>query len=127
MPEKADQQKLHSIYMKIARNCHESYHFKITNAKVLAPLKWLKMEDLIKVRVLNFTHSVLINKKPDFIYNNLIIPQRTSKDIRYKNNFKIKNIFPNYIKLYNKLPGEYRGYNRKGFKSKIKKQVKNLT
>ena len=123
---KADIQKLHSIYMKIARNCHESYPFRITNAKVLAPLKWLKIEELIKVRVLNFAHSVILNKKPESIYENLIIPQRTSKDIRYVNNFKIKNIFPNYFKLYNKLPGVFRGYNRKGFKLKIKKQISKL-
>lgn len=121
-----DIQKLHTMYMKIARNCHESYPFKVTNSKVLAPLKWLKLEDLIKVRVLNFAHSVIINKKPESIYDNLVIPQRMSKDIRYKSNFKIKNMFPNYFKLYNQLPAAFREYNRKGFKLKVKKQVLKL-
>ena len=84
------------------------------------------MEQLIQVRVLNFTHSLILNKKPESIYNNLIIPKRTSKDIRYLNSFKINNIFPNYIKLYNKLPGAFRVLNKKGFKTKIKKQVQKL-
>ena len=81
-----DQQKLNSLYMKIACNCHKSYPFKVTNKKVLAPLKWLSIIDLIKVRVLNFTHSVIISRKPESIYSNLIIPMRQSKGIRYVNN-----------------------------------------
>ena len=123
---KDDLQKLHTMYMKIARNCHKAYPFKVTNSKVLAPLKWLSLPDLIKVRVLNFTHSIIVNKKPEAIYSNLIIPTRSSKNIRFVNNFKINNIFPNFIKLYNELPGEFRLMNRKGFKLKIKKQVLNL-
>ena len=123
---KADIHKIHTMYMKIARNCHNNYPFKLSNKKVLAPLKWLSIDDLIKVRVLNFTHSLIVNKKPESIFENLVIPARTSKDIRYVSNFKINNIFPNYIKLYNKLPGAFRSYNKKGFKNKIKKQVTKL-
>ena len=123
---KADQKKLHTMYMKIARNCHEKYPFKITNTKVLTPLKWLNMDLLIKARVLNFMHSILINKKPESIYNNIIIPKRASKDIRYQCNSKIKNIFTGFIKLYNQLPGEFRDWNRKGFKFKLKKQITKL-
>ena len=88
-----DKLKLHSLYMKIARNCHEVYPFKVNNAKVLAPLKWLSIDNLIKVRALNFTHSIMINKKPESIFNNIIIPKRSSKDIHYISKFKVNNIF----------------------------------
>ena len=109
--------------MKIARSCHEVYPFKKTNKKVLSHIKWLSLEDLIKVRVLNFIHNVILNKNPESVFNNLIIPNRLSKDIRYTANFKIKNIYSDFIKLYNRVPGEYRNLNKKGFKNKLKRNI----
>ena len=121
--KKSDLKKLHSLYMKIARSCHQIYPFKKTNKKVLAHNKWHTLEDLIKVRVLNFIHNIILNKCPENVFNSLVIPSRKSKDIRYVADFKFKNIYTDFIKLYNRIPGECRNLNKKGFKLKIKKCV----
>ena len=121
--KKSDLKKLHSLYMKIARSCHQVYPYKKTNKKVLAHNKWHSIEELIKVRVLNFLHGIILNKSPENVYRNLVIPNRQSKDIRYTADFKFKNIYTDFIKLYNRIPGEYRNMNKKGFKLKINKYV----
>ena len=61
-------------------------------------------------------HGILSSKKPRDIFKNIVIPERFSKDIRYNADPRVKNIFHSFIKLYNQLPGEFRGLNKQGFK-----------
>ena len=112
--------------MNIARSAQKIYPYKVSNHKVLNKINWLPIEKLINMRVVNFFHNLILNKKPGDIYSTIVLPNRASKDYSLRTNCKINNIFSSFINSYNKMPGEFRKLNRKGFKIKSKKYIQNM-
>ena len=59
--------KPHTKPLAIAFNAQRDNYITTSQAKldnIIQTYQELKLEDLIKVRVLNFTHSLILNKKP---------------------------------------------------------------
>ena len=117
--------KVHKLWMTIARFCKNNYCFKQSTLSILNSLELPSSDQMIEQCVANYIHKIIQTNKPTKA-------KRLFRNPRSRNCSKIypvyysktkvmdKNIYIRGLKVYNSLPDEIRLLPTKKFKKKIK-------
>ena len=100
--------KIHKVIMRAARLCLQSYCFKERTNSILDRCHWRDAKETIIIANLKFIHNLIINKKPEYLYNQLKFGRRSCSQISFydiPSSAKRKNtLLYQGINWYNKLP-----------------------
>ena len=124
--------RFHTTVMKIYRAILNQCTYKTRCEKICSDIKMPMPRELIAKDAMNFTHKLLLYKKPIQLYSLLKLPGRitrvTAPQVLYRPTTERskRSSFNSMITTYNTLPSSLRGLAADGFKGIISKHTFNI-